>query len=196
MSTCQLIAVRPLGYDLPPPPPLKSEDYAGIVIHLSGVSKIMMSGLRVGYLVAPEPLRGQLLMLRRAADLCNPPLVQRAVAEFIRRGRLKTHLKHVVPLYAERRNTLMQTLGATMPHYVRWTYPLGGFSCWLSIPQDKIAEDLHKEALEYGVAFTPGEVFSTVSDDDMHLRLCFGNQPPEVIREVVVVLSRLIRSHL
>jgi DNA-binding transcriptional MocR family regulator len=186
---------RRLSYDASPPPTLKAEDRANLVIHLSGVSKIMMSGLRIGYIVAPKAIHEQLLALRRATDLCNPPMVQRTVAEFIQRGHLKSHLKRIVPLYRERRDVLMQTLADHMPPYVEWSYPHGGFSCWMSIPQSKAPADLYEAALRYEVAFTPGDVFLIEKSEDTHLRLCFGNQPSEVIRESVIILSQLLRRN-
>ena len=61
-----------LAYDGAPLPTFKSMDEHNQVIYVSGFSKVLMPGLRVGYLVMPPRLRTRLQSLRRATDLCSP----------------------------------------------------------------------------------------------------------------------------
>ena len=116
----------PISFDGPEPKPLITQDRNGRVIYLSGFSKALMPGLRIGYLVAPPHLRTQLLTLRRSTDLCSPELTQRALAHFLQDGGLKRHLKRVIPAYKERRDTLMEVLPLHMPKTVQWTPPQRG----------------------------------------------------------------------
>jgi DNA-binding transcriptional MocR family regulator len=39
-------------------------------------------------------------------------------------------------------------------------------------------------------------VFMAEPDGCKHMRVCFGNQPPEVIRDSVAVLGELIRERI
>lgn len=182
-----------LAYDGPVPPALKADDDQGLVVYLDSVSKVLMPGLRTGWLVAPPPLRERLIVLRHAQDLCGNGLVQRALASFLEAGCLKAHLQHALPRYRERRDALLAALRHSMPRGVRWTEPGGGFCLWLTLPEGGGYEGLYPAALRRGLSFTPGEVFLEHASGE-HLRLCFGSQPPESIRRGVALLAALIET--
>ena len=187
-----------IAYDGPPPPTLMSMDEAESVVYVSSFSKTLMPGLRIGYVVAPPALQRRLLDLRRASDLCGPPLLQRAVAEYVRRDGIKRYLRKVLPIYRERRDALLGALAATMPPGVRWTQPEGGFCCWLTLPPHPIYDDLYAAALRQGWAFAPGSVFQAPGGEapEQALRICFGQQEPAAIRSGVGVLAQLIRARM
>lgn len=181
-----------LGYDVEVPTSLKAADTDGLVIYLSGFSKILMPGLRIGFMVAPSGMNDRLLSVRQAFDLCGPGVLQRALAHFLHRGKLKSHLRRVIPHYRERRDELMRALQSHMPADVTWTRPAGGFCCWLTMPDQP--GDLYQAALNRGVAFTPGETFLIAPSPQKHIRLCYGGQPPERIHEGVARLGELLRE--
>ena len=173
---------------------LKAVDKHERVIYLNGFSKIVMPGLRLGYVLAPPQLRERLSYMRRTLDLSGALYLQRAMAHFLHRGRLKVHLRRVLPRMRERRDALLQALQSTMPPGVQWTRPDGGFCCWLTLPPGQY-DDLYHLALRHGVAFTPGNAFLVESDGAVHMRLCFGRQSPENIAEGIAILAQLIRGN-
>ncbi len=185
-----------LAYDGPPPPSLKAQDTDGRVLYLSGFTKDIMPGLRIGYAIVPPHLRTHLLTLRRSTDMCSPELTQRALAHFLRDGGLKRHLRRVLPVYKERRDTLLTALQTFMPASVTWSQPGGGFSCWLRLPRYFAPGELYRLALQNGFAFTPGEAYLMDEPDAEHLRLCFGNQSAAGIRAGVQLLSELIKQRI
>ena len=185
-----------LGFSGTTPPPLKAQDRDGRVLYFSSFSKMLMPGLRVGYLLMPPPWRTQLLTLRRATDLCGTGLLQRALAHFLRDGGLKKHLRHVLPIYRARRDALLESLTRWMPTVVQWSQPQGGFSCWVTLPPDIQSGALYKQALAQGFAFTPGQAYQLADDSQDYLRLCFGSLNPEGIAAGVKVLSSLIQQEI
>jgi DNA-binding transcriptional MocR family regulator len=182
-----------LAYDAPPPLAMKANDPADLVIYISSFSKVLMPGLRVGYMVAPQAFYDHLLSLKRANDLFGTTFVQHAVAEFLRQGRLRAHLKRVLPVYRSRRDALLRSLARYMPSGVTWTKPTGGYSSWVTLPEDNMLA-VYRAALGHGLAFTPGEAFLIAPRTSRHLRLCFGNQPAEDIADLVAILGDLIRN--
>ena len=185
-----------LAYDRPAPPSLKSLDRRGLVVYLDGLSKAVLPGVRAGYAVASQPLLDRMVSLRRAADLCGPAMIQRALAEFLKRGLMTAQMKRVLPRYRKRRTALLTALRRAMPKGVTWTEPEGGFSCWLTLPAGFSSGDLYAAALERGLVVTPGEVFQVEPGAHAHLRLCFGNRSENEIREGVEILAGLIRARL
>jgi DNA-binding transcriptional MocR family regulator len=185
-----------LNYLGDPQPALKALDETEHVIYLSGFSKVLMPGLRIGYMAAPEPLHQRLLALKQAIDLYNPPFVQQALANFIRSGKFRDHRRAMLPVYRARRECLLRELRQQMPPGVTWLEPQGGLVCWLTLPAGVDANAVYRAALQQGFAFTPGNAFLAQSSDTSHLRICFGAQPEQYIREAVAALSAIIRDAL
>jgi DNA-binding transcriptional MocR family regulator len=185
-----------LAYDQPAPPPLFALDETHSVIYLCSFSKTLMPSLRVGYLVAPPSLQPKLVSLRRAADLCGSSLLQVATAHFLADGGLKRHLRRVLPIYRERRDTLLAAMQQHMPATVSWTQPSGGYCIWVTLPRQRSFHNLYQAAIGQGWIFAPGDAFLSEPQPQAHLRICFGNQPPATIRSGVELLGRLIRAEL
>lgn len=179
-----------LSYDDAPPTPIKAFDQHDQVVYMSSMSKMLMPGLRIGYMVVPEALRERLVLYRQSQDLSSPTMLQRALASFLHRGRFKVHLERVIPHYRERRDELLRTLPQKLPASATWTHPTGGFCCWVTLP--RLPADFHQLALHHGMAYTPGEVFLAGPSAQTHMRLCFGGLAPELIREAITILGMLL----
>ncbi|MCE3262000.1 MAG: PLP-dependent aminotransferase family protein [Pseudoduganella sp.] len=91
-------------------PALASQDRAGRVLHIGTFSKTLTPSLRLGFLVAPPELADRLAHAASTCGSAPAPVVQLAVAEFLRSGAYLRHLRHMKRLYQERR----QALGAAL----------------------------------------------------------------------------------
>ena len=89
------------------------------VVYLSGFSKVVAPGLRVGYLVAPGWLTRPLVLAKQAADLAAPSLGQRIVTRLLERdGWLDHHVAALCDLYHSRADALMDACPGTSPRAV------------------------------------------------------------------------------
>ena len=89
---------------------LHSMDDAGRVLYLGSFSKSLVPGLRVGYLVAPEPLQAA---LRAALQLSVGYVAvpeQAALARFLSDGLFARHLRKARAAYGERRALVLEAL--------------------------------------------------------------------------------------
>jgi 2-aminoadipate transaminase len=163
-------------------------------VYLDSFSKVLLPGLRVGYIVPPVALKERILSLLRVRELGGPPLLQRTLAEFIRRGYFQEHLKRVVPAFRKKRDVFLDTLARSMPEGAQWTSPQGGYCAWITLPERGDFDQLYQTALARGVAFTPGEVFMTMADRKKHLRICYSSQDTKSLREAVSTLGGLIKE--
>ncbi|AOK62989.1 DNA-binding protein [Burkholderia ubonensis] len=89
---------------------LQGLDTAGQVIYVGSFGKTLFLGLRVGYLVAPEPLAES--FATASAELYREgQLLQQAVlAEFIAEGHFVSHIRKMRTLYGQRREMLLDAV--------------------------------------------------------------------------------------
>ena len=183
-----------LYYGDGPSLPLKAVDRGGVVIYIGTFSKILFPGLRLGWLVGPRPVLERLQAAKQLADLHTSALIQAAVHRFCERKLLDRHATRVATEYARRRSLLLAALRRRMPSEVTWTEPRGGFSLLLTLPPDMDAGALLPQAVERGVAFTPGAPFFVDGGGERTLRLSFSSVAAGRIDEGVRRLAETIKS--
>ncbi len=89
---------------------LQGLDTDNRVFYVGSMSKVMFSGLRLGYLVVPEDLIDIFHALRRDIDGHSPATAEAALAEFISEGHLATHIRRMRTLYDLRQKRLLSLL--------------------------------------------------------------------------------------
>jgi len=186
-----------LWFDAPPPAPIATHWSEG-TIYLGSFSKVLAPGLRLGYVVAPDPVFPKLLQAKQAADLHTPGFNQRLVHEVIRDGFLREHVPTIRARYKTQRDAMQAALLAHLPtsgpRACHWRVPGGGMFFWLELPAGIDAEALLPSAIERGVAFVPGAPFFAGAAKVNTLRLSFVTVAPEAIERGVRALAAALES--
>jgi GntR family transcriptional regulator / MocR family aminotransferase len=86
-----------------------------LVVHAGSVSKTLAPALRLGWLVVPERLAGELARAKAEDDLGTPIIEQLALADFLERGELDRHLRRTRLVYRRRRDALIAALRRRLP---------------------------------------------------------------------------------
>lgn len=176
-------------------PTLKSLDPGGQVVYVSTFSKMLMPGLRVGFLVAEGPVFERLARLKHATDLATSSLVQRALEQYVTVGRYQAHLRRSCLIYRRRRDAMLHAARRWLPAQTRWTAPQGGLFLWLHLPPGMNNDDLLPLALAAGVSFAPGRGFYADGRSGAGaLRLNYALRPPEQIEEGIRRLARALEQ--
>lgn len=89
---------------------LQGIDPHGRVLYAGTFSKVMFSGLRLGYLVAPPDLLPALVRAREILDRQSPGIPQAVMADFMLEGHFARHLRRMRTLYASRLAVLMRAV--------------------------------------------------------------------------------------
>jgi len=186
--------VGDLRYEGRSQPSLKALDPGGQVIYVSTFSKMLMPGLRVGFIVADGPVYDSLLNFKRLSDLATSSLMQRALDAYVTVGRYQAYLHRSCQTFRKRRDAMLEAIDRHLPTGVSFDEPKGGLFLWLRLPESLSADELLPLACKEGVSFAPGNFFFTdgVRGRDW-MRLNFSAQPVEDIEEGIKRLGTAIR---
>ena len=89
---------------------LQTLDGGERVFYVGTFSKSLFPALRLGYVASPAWARTALVAARRDCDSHANVLAQDTLAAFIAEGHLARHVRRMQPVYAQRRNALLQGL--------------------------------------------------------------------------------------
>lgn len=186
--------VGDLRYEGRTQPALKALDPGGRVIYVSTFSKILMPGLRVGFLVAEGPIYQRLVDFKRVNDLATSTLIQRALEVYVTVGRYQSYLRRSCQIFHKRRDAMLSAIERYLPSGIALDPPQGGLFIWLQLPENLSSEKLLPLAWEEGVDFSPGNnFFSDGTDGGNWLRLNFVAQAPDQIDEGIRRLGKAIK---
>lgn len=184
-----------LYYDTPPPPSLKALDEGGHVIYLSTFSKVLFPGLRLGWLVAPQPVVQRLAAVRQFVDMQSNTLFQLATAEFIRQGWLADHLALLREEYGARYQTAVSALHQHLPpELASWNRPQGGYFIWVRLKQGLRAQAVQKEAMHHHLLCLTGDLFFAQPGGEEAIRLNFTHQSAALTAEGIHRLGQALRA--
>ncbi len=162
-------------------PTLFSLDGGRFVVYGGTLSKILSPGIRVGWAVAPAPVRQKMVVGKQGSDLNSSSMSQLFVAYYFRERDWRDYVQRQADVYRARRDVMLTALDEHMPEGTTWTRPQGGLFVWVTFPEWVDTTDLLARALQHDVAFVPGRAaymdgrggnamrinFSGVSEDDI-----------------------------
>lgn len=189
---------RDLSYVGSPLPAIKSFDQTDRVIFISSFSKILMPGLRLGWVNAGPTIINKLRQLKETNDLESPALVLAAVDEFMQTNDLDQHIATLLPRYRQRLTTMIDTLDEMMPKSVHFTRPTGGFFIWVTLPTGLNAAEILNQVVipQAQVSYVPGRVFYAHQNVTNTFRLNFSGVEPAEIIAGITRLTNVLRPLL
>ena len=175
---------REFRFDGDPLPPLKALDESGIVIHANAFTKMLLPGMRIGYLVADGPYYERLVRVKQAADISTSGLNQRTIHLLLERGILAKQLERNRLDLRRRRDAALAAAETFFPAGATWYSPQGGLYLWVELPRTgPTAAETFITAIQADVAFAIGSLFYTSDGGSHAMRLNYGIHKPAVIRE-------------
>jgi GntR family transcriptional regulator/MocR family aminotransferase len=187
--------VGDLRYEGRAQPSLKALDPGGQVIYVSTFSKMLMPGLRVGFLVADGPVYDSLFGLKRLSDLSTSTLIQRALEAYVTVGRYQAYLRRSCQIFRTRRDAMVTAINRYLPAGVSFDPPQGGLHLWLRLPDALSSDELLPLACQEGVAFAPGSsYFPQGLEEQGWMRLNFVASSVEEIEQGIIRLGKAIKQ--
>lgn len=153
------------GLDLPgaaPPAPLYREGGSPHVIYVGTVSKSVAPGLRVGWMVAPDPVIRQLADVKGQMDLGTPLAMQALAAAWLTHPARAQHESALGRRLWDRLEIFQQALKPLHALGAAWDRPTGGFYQWLRWPEGKTDREWLAIAVhQAGLVFSPGQLYGS-----------------------------------
>jgi 2-aminoadipate transaminase len=178
-------------------PPLFALDGGEYVLYLGTFSKILSPGIRLGWLVAPDPVLAKIKLGKQATDLCTSSLTQQFVNAYFEQGRWRKYIKELSALYRQRRDVMLDSLAEFFPPEAEWTRPTGGLFIWATLPDFIDTGDLLAKAIQdERVAFVPGAAAYVDGRGGSSMRLNFSGADSDSIREGVKRIGKVIREQI
>jgi GntR family transcriptional regulator/MocR family aminotransferase len=178
-----------------PHPALRSLDKDNRVVYVSCLSKVLASGVQIGFIVADSSVISELKKLRKMV-MRNPPLNnQRAVAFFLSLGYYDAYMMHLHKIFFDRWLTLREALNIYLPNCIDTGPIQGGTAYWITGSKQLDGEYLRQKAAEKGILIEPVKRYFTSSDHPENcFRLGITSIPNDKIREGVSKLAELIHQ--
>ena len=164
----------------------------GEAMYIGSFSKILGPGLRLGFFIAPEPIRERLMPWK--TDGGTSALAQYIAAEYLS-ANLWEHVEEGREAVKAKRNALLDALEQEFGRMgMRWTHPDGGLFLWVKLPESVDRQRLQKLAVSRGITYANGQAFHTLGQDVPYLRLAFGWIAIQDIPEGVRLLGECVRE--
>ncbi|XP_061816549.1 kynurenine/alpha-aminoadipate aminotransferase, mitochondrial [Nerophis lumbriciformis] len=188
-----------LQFDKPWAPTFLSMDVDGRIIRTDSFSKILSSGLRIGFVTGPKPLLDRVVLHIQASTMHTSTFTQLMVSQLLHSWGQEGFLHHidgVIDFYGKQRDAMISSAHKWLADMAEWHVPSAGMFLWIKLKGIQDTRQLIMEkALEKEVLLVPGSVFMIDSSEPCpYVRAAFSLSTPQQIDEAFRRLASLIRE--
>ncbi|MBI4312098.1 MAG: PLP-dependent aminotransferase family protein [Chloroflexi bacterium] len=173
-------------------PAIHSYDDSQMMLYSGTFSKILGPGMRLGFLTAPLDL-----LPRINTMYWGRPTSEFAVlaALYYLREHLDDHVSEISGILQGRKDTMRAAIGESMGASAVTSDPDGGLYLWVKFREGANVAALMEKARAKGVAYLPGPSFSPNGGGANCLRLCFGYENHQGIRDGIAALAEVFAQN-
>ncbi|MFU8712336.1 PLP-dependent aminotransferase family protein [Bacillus velezensis] len=183
---------RELWIDEIPPDPIKTIDKNGHVLYIGSLSKTLSPGLRIGWIVGPEPVIERLSDIKMQTDYGSSSLSQRVAAEWFISGEYQQHLEQVRSQLKVRRELALSVLETHLKDVATWNIPKGGFFVWVKTLPSISMKLLYTKALSKGILLNLGSIYA--QEKGNYIRLSYAYASLEDLQKGIYELGLMIKE--
>jgi len=169
-----------------PPPPLATLA-PETTVYVSGLSKSVATGLRVGFVVAPEAWVPKIERSIRATTWCNPGVTTAIACAWLEDGtvgRLESEKRHDA--------ATRQAIAGDALAGLRCVRHPASYFVWLPLPEETRADRVAAALMRDGVSVSTAEPFSASQHVPHALRLALGSVGLDSLRSALQTVRRVI----
>ncbi|MCY9548497.1 PLP-dependent aminotransferase family protein [Lysinibacillus xylanilyticus] len=170
---------------------LKSMDRNGNVLYISSLSKIVASGLRIGWIIGPTSVIERLSDAKQQIDFGHSSYTQWIANDFLESENFHIHIKSLIKELENRRDKIIKSLDTYLKDLVEYSIPQGGIHIWCKILKNHNEVQLLEESIKRGVIYAPG---STLGSKDGFVRFTFAKEDEDSIDEGIKRFAEALNS--
>jgi GntR family transcriptional regulator/MocR family aminotransferase len=176
---------------------LQGMDTYDRVLYFGSFSKTLFPGLRLGFLVVPQPLAAPfatgLSELYRGGQM----VTQAILADFMKEGHFASHIRRMRVLYEERLRLLQQAIHDEFGDTLPTTGGDAGLHLTLGLPDDCDDTAISRHAQSEGIIARPlSRYYMTPERMRRGLLLGYACVPNEAVAPSFAKLAKIIRQHV
>ena len=171
------------------PPPALVELAPERTVHVAGFSKSVATGLRVGYVIAPQHHIERLIHVVRATTWNTPALITALLSGWIEDGTVARCEETRRRDGAERQNLCRGILG----DFEVLSHRNAGFA-WLSRAGRSRVEPLVARLRAKGIAVSPSLPYAVAEPPPQAIRLAFGGVPKAELKQALEIVRTELSS--
>jgi len=193
------------GKDERPPSYFKLEletPELGRVLRFDSFSKILSSGMRLGFATGPAPILDLMDIHTSFSNLQGSGLVQAITRGLVEEWGYEGFFKHteaVAEFYKEKRDAFEKAMQTHLGGLAEWRTPEAGMFFWFKLLTDPdptkegdSKELIQKKALESGVLALPGASFFPKGNRTAYVRAAFSLSTEEQVNEAMRRLKTIL----
>lgn len=158
-------------------------------ISLGSFSKMLAPGLRLGWMIATEPIIQKLTLLKQGTDLQAGSLTQYIAFHVLQNDKLKEHMHQKRQFYRRQRDLFLQEIKQYFGNEINYTNPAGGMFLWLEAEEWLDSNELFQQCIKRNVAFVPGEYFYLDREIKHQWRMNFSNADKNEIKKGIKIIA-------
>ena len=180
------------------PPALSAMSECNGVISVGTFSKIVATGLRVGWIHATPAILDRVTRVR--FEMGNSPALQRMVYEFAKDGHLDEHIASMRKVYERKLDALCDGLREYCEPYLSFRRPGGGFFLWVELHNGLDGLEVQQAAIAEGLIAAGGYGFyPDRKDPGNHMRLAYSwvreDELHEAARRLAIACAKVAERH-
>lgn len=175
-----------------------SMDEDGRVLRFDSISKVISSGLRIGFVTGPSALVEKLNFHVQATNLHNSgvsqAIVQKVLEAWGHEG-FHMHCQQVAEFYSQRRTAMVQAAHQHLQGLAEWSIPDAGMFLWIRIPHVVDTKTwIEEKAAQSNILLVPGQSFRPLNQVSNYVRASFSTASDEEMNLAMQRLAHLIRE--
>jgi GntR family transcriptional regulator of abcA and norABC len=178
------------SFDDMPKSTLKSMDQDGSVLYVSSLSKVISSGLRIGWITGPLTVIHRLTDAKQQMDFGHSNYSQWIADQLLSSAEMDNHLSNLRIGLRRKLDLTVSHLRKELGDQITFEIPNGGIHLWCKLNGLKDELLLFNEAIGQGVVFTPGHTLGSVNQ---YIRITFSKVDDSMIPEGICKLANAYR---
>lgn len=174
--------------------PLKALDYKNRVVYIKSFSKVLMPGLRIGFMVLPKKMMESATKAKYTTDISTSGFLQKAFHDYLKNNDWKEHTRMMCAYGKQKYETAIFYAKNYLQQQLQWNLPGGGISLWMKLPSGITSEQYCSMLLKENVIVSQGSQYDMSEESSQFIRLCFTNVSDERIEDGMKKMADVLQG--